>query len=49
MSGGNSISQTMKSKTMQDTRRELPAYADPIYSPPPKPTVIPIQEILRKS
>ena len=33
---------------MQDTRREIPAYDDPIYRPPPKPTVIPLQEVPRK-
>ena len=33
---------------MQDTRREMHAYADPIYRSPPKPTEIPLQEIPRK-
>ena len=33
---------------MQDISREIPAYADPIYMPPPKPTEIPLQEIPRK-
>ena len=32
---------------MQDARREIPAYADPIYRPPTKPTEIPLQEIPR--
>ena len=30
---------------MQDTRREIPAYVDPIYRPPPNPTKIPLQVI----
>ena len=33
---------------MQDTRREIQAYADSIYRPPPKPTEIPLQVIPRK-
>ena len=33
---------------MLDTRREIPAYADPMYRPPPKPTKTPFQEIPRK-
>ena len=33
---------------MQDTRREIPAYADPVYRLPPRPTEIPLQEIPRK-
>ena len=33
---------------MQDTRKEIPAYADPIYRLPPKPTDIPLQVIPRK-
>ena len=28
-------------KGMQDFRRQILAYADPIYRPPPKPTEIP--------
>ena len=28
---------------MQDFRMEIPAYTDPIYRPPPKPTEIPTQ------
>ena len=48
MSGGNSISSTIKSKTIQDTRWEIQAYADPIYRPPPDPTDPPFQEIPRK-
>ena len=48
MSGGDSISRTIKRKNMQDTRKEIPAYADPIYRPLPKPTEIPLQEIPRK-
>ena len=35
-------------KDMQDTRREIPAYADPIYRPPPEPTEVPLQVIPRK-
>ena len=34
----DSISRTIKRKGMQDIRRETPAYADPFYGPPPKPT-----------
>ena len=41
MSGGNSISRTIKRKTMQDTRREMPAYADPIFRPYPQPAETP--------
>ena len=33
---------------MQDIRLEIPAYADPIYRPPSKPTEIPLQVIPRK-
>ena len=33
---------------MQVTRKEIPAYADPIYRPPPTPTEIPLQVIPRK-
>ena len=32
---------------MQDTRRKIPAYADPICRLPPKPTEIPLQVIPR--
>ena len=41
VSRDDSISRTIKRKTMQDTRREIPAYADPIYRTPPKPTETP--------
>ena len=34
-------------KTIQDIRREIPVYLDPIYRPPPKPTEIPLQEVPR--
>ena len=37
----DSISRTIKRKGMQNIRREIPAYADPIYGLPPKPTQIP--------
>ena len=37
MSEHDSISRTIRRKGMQDTRREIPAYADPIYRPPLKP------------
>ena len=33
---------------MQDISREILAYPDPIYRPPPKPTEIHLQEIPRK-
>ena len=33
---------------MQDTRGKIPAYADPIYRHPPKPTEIPLQVFPRK-
>ena len=33
---------------MQDIRKEISAYADPFYGPPPKPTEIPTQVIPRK-
>ena len=48
MSGGDSISRKINRKPMQNTGREIPAYVDPIYRPPPKPTEIPLQEIPRK-
>ena len=48
MSGGNSMSRAIKRKTMQDTRREIPAHADHIYRPSLKPTETPLQEIPRK-
>ena len=44
----DSNSRTIKRKTIQDISREISAYADPIYRPPPKPTEIPLQEIPRK-
>ena len=44
----HSIARTIKRKNIQDISREIPAYADPIYGPPPKPTEIPLQEIPRK-
>ena len=47
MSECDSISRTIR-KGMQDTRREISAYADQIYRPPPKPTEIPLQIIPRK-
>ena len=36
----DSISKTITRKGMQDIRREIPAYADPFYRPPPKPSEI---------
>ena len=33
---------------MQDIRREIPVYVDPIYRPLPKPTEIPSQVMPRK-
>ena len=33
MSEHDSISRTIRRKGMQDIRREIPAYADPIYRP----------------
>ena len=33
---------------MQDIRRNVPAYADPFYRLPPKPSEIPLQFITRK-
>ena len=47
-SGDDSISRTIKRKTIQDISREIPAHTHPIYRPPPKPAEIPIQEIPRK-
>ena len=47
-SGDYSISRRIKRKAIQDVSREIPAYPDPIYRPPPKPTEIPLQEIPRK-
>ena len=39
---------TNKRKTIQDISREILAYIDPIYRPPPKAAEIPLQEIPRK-
>ena len=47
-SGDDSNSRTVKRKTIQHISREIPAYTDPIYRPPPKPSEIPLQEIPRK-
>ena len=47
-SGDDSKSRTIKRKTIQDISREIPAYTDPNYRPPPKPAEIPLQEIPRK-
>ena len=44
----DSISRTIRIKGMQDFRKEIPAYADPIYRHPPKPTEIPKQVISKK-
>ena len=43
----DSSSRMLKSKTIQDIRREISMYQDPIYRPSPKPTEIPIQEVPR--
>ena len=48
MSEHDLISKTVRRKDMQDTRRKIPAYPDPIYRPPPKPTEIPLQVFPRK-
>ena len=48
MSEHESISRTIRSKGIQDIRNKIPAYADPICRPPPKPTEIPFQVIPRK-
>ena len=48
MSEHNSISRTISRKGMQDIRREVPSYADPIYRPPSKPTEIPTQVTPKK-
>ena len=40
MSEYDSISRTIRRKGIKDIRREILAYADPIYRPPPKPTEI---------
>ena len=47
MSECDSISGTIR-KDMQDTRKKIPSYADPIYRPSLKPTKIPLQVIPRK-
>ena len=44
----DSNSRTIKTKAIQDISREIPAYTDPIYRPPPEPAEIPLQEIPRK-
>ena len=48
MSEHDSISITMKRKGMQDIRKEIPAYADPFYRPPPKPTEVPMHVTPKK-
>ena len=48
MSENDSISGAIRRKGMQDIRREIPAYADPIYRPPPKPTEILTQVTSKK-
>ena len=48
MSEHDSISRTIRRKSMQDIRREIPAYADPVYRPPPKPAEIPTEVTPRK-
>ena len=48
MSEHDLISRTIRRKGMHDVRRGIPAYADPIYKPLPKPTEIPLQVIPRK-
>ena len=42
------MSRTVKSKSIQNIRGEIPAYTDPIHRPPPKPAEMPLQEIPRK-
>ena len=44
----NQFLEQIRRKIIEDTRREIPAYADPIYRPPPKPTEMPLQEIPRR-
>ena len=48
MSECDSISRTIRRKGIQDTRREISVYADPIYRPSPKSTEIPLWIIPRK-
>ena len=48
MSEHDFMSRTIRRKDMQDVRREIQAYADPIYRPPPKPTETPTQAIPKK-
>ena len=47
-SGDDSHSRMVKRKTIQNIKREIPTYPDPIYRPPPKPTEISLPEIPRK-
>ena len=47
MSEDDSIARIIRRKGMQDIRREIPAYADPIYGHPLKPTEIPVHVIPR--
>ena len=44
----DSNSRTNNRNMIQNISREFPPYTDPIYRPPPKPTEITLQEILRK-
>ena len=48
MSEHDLMSKTIRRKGMQDVRREIPAYADPIYRPPPRPSEILLRVIPRK-
>ena len=48
MSESDSISRKKEEKGLQDIRREIPAYSDPVYRLPLKPTEIPFQVIPRK-
>ena len=44
----DSISITIRRKNIQDISRENPAYADPIYGPPPNQLKHPYREFLKK-
>ena len=48
MSEYDSFSRTIKRKGIQDLRREITAYADPFYRPPPKLTEISKQVTQKK-
>ena len=46
-SKGNSGTNMIDRKTIQDIAKEVPIYPDPVYRPPPKAEKLPVPEIPR--